>query len=158
MWNLERLLQIERDSVIGHICKYAPSTSHSDLRLTKNLRRERFSAKLQPDCHGRGSVATEGSRSALRVTVLSLRARSFATLAQDDACTIPFSSSSAAARAWGYVRAPHTVELILKSFLGEGYGENPFLEKGFSPTKTLLDNTAKTSPPEYQVGMCVIKA
>ena len=29
----------------------APSRSRSNLRLTKNLRRERFCAKLQPDCH-----------------------------------------------------------------------------------------------------------
>ena len=35
--NLGRLLQIDRDSVIGHVCKYTPSTSHSDLRLTEFL-------------------------------------------------------------------------------------------------------------------------
>ena len=38
--NLGRLLQIDRDSVIGHVCKYTPSTSHSDLRLTEFLLRE----------------------------------------------------------------------------------------------------------------------
>ena len=35
-----RLLQNDRDSVFGYVHRYAPSTSPSILRLTKNLRRE----------------------------------------------------------------------------------------------------------------------
>ena len=38
--NLLRLRQIERDSFFGYVRRYAPSNSHSDLRLTKNLLRE----------------------------------------------------------------------------------------------------------------------
>ncbi len=70
--NLGRLLQIERDSAFGYVCKYAPSASPSDLRLTKNLLRKAslFSSFAQ---YFGNCVSRRQTRMKIRSRLLPLR-------------------------------------------------------------------------------------